>query len=486
MEVSNKPWSKSIQYILSKSNVNCPDEWKINKNKSWTLASHPSLPVTNIVNKDNVDIGWMLGFFVSAEGEYLPDKIIFSFSEKITEEHIENNLYKFGGRFVCIIISDYVERVYLDPSGSFSTVFSISRQEVASTSGFLSDDLDYDLLKMLAMPNSGLYYPFGFTAHRNINRLLPNYFLNLKNFETVRHWPLPGQIKNLEIEDVVPLIAKIISQNIEGVIKKNKVCIPLTGGRDSRMLLACAKDFYSEIEFITVRSHQENSDTHIVNILKSKFNLNHRYIYRKKANISQLDEWLKIVGHAVSGFAWKDHQTYSDFDYSRVLMPGICGEVGRGFFYKKFDRESDQVEAKNLLRRMKIPACKVFLPKVDRYISELKTLGLNFFQILDFCYNEQRLGSWAGPSETGGDMFSVGKLWPMCHRQIISSFLNMPTNVKCTNRLPEKIIEHAWPELIKIPFNSFTGQASFLKNLIMVSKKGPRWLAERLRARKIF
>lgn len=488
MRACSKIWDQNaVQYLLTKGTIDYPNAWVLNKKGNWMIGTHHSLPIRDIVDKKNNHIGWMIGFFVSPNGSYIPDKIVFSCDEEqITEDAIEANLYVYGGRFVCILLTEALQRIYVDPSGSLSTVFSAERQVVASTSGLLSNELDDDLIHALGMPKSGLYFPFGFTAHRNIKRLLPNYYLDLKDFKTIRHWPQIGQLKTVEPADAAFLIAEIITRNIKAVARDNKICIPLTGGRDSRMLLACTKEIHSDIDFITIRSSKENSDTHIVDILKRKFNLNHRYLYRKQATELQLDEWLTIVGYAASGFAWKDHQTYSDFNYNRVLMPAICGEVGRGFFYGKLDSENYQISAKDLLKRMKIPAYKSFLPEVEEYLVELRALELNFFQILDFTYNEQRLGSWAGPSETGGDMFSIGKLWPMCHRKIINQFLNLPISAKLNNYIPERVIELTWPELLEVPFNTFTGPTKIVKNLLSLVKRGPTWLIERFRARKYF
>jgi hypothetical protein len=483
--MDTKNTSSAIQFILSKAKITENESWSTKSLKEWTLRHHKSLPATEIYDIKNNHIGWMLGFFISYEGEYNSPRIILPIQED-SDYNLEKYLYSCCGRFACIIITAKKERVYLDSSGSFSVVYSTDHQMVASTSGLISDTLDRKLIDYMGMPNSGLYYPFGITAHKGVKRLLPNYYLNLKTFVAYRHFPNKDSIRPVEPEKAACTIAELIRRIIDSLARSNNICIPLTGGRDSRMLLACSRKVIDRVEFITIRSDEESIDSHIANILSKKFSLNHRFIYRRETVKDDLEKWLDIVGHAVSGFAWKDHSVYADFDYNRILLPGICGEIGRGFFYRYHDKADDRLDPINLLKRMKIPAHELFLQEAGKYIEELKIFKLDFFHILDFAYNEQRLGSWAGPSETGGDMFSVGKLWPMCHREIISNFINLPADLKKSGLIPEMVIECSWPDLLTVPFNSFTGPNRHILNFKSLVKRGPSWIIERLRAQKSF
>lgn len=472
------------QFVLTKNLKYVPEKWNIKEKDSWLLATHPSLPITNIYSLDKKLIGWLIGYFISSDGEYLPEKVVFNTSGHLTDSVIESELFSFGGRFIGIFLNENFQRVYLDASGSFPAVYSTQEDVVASTPSLIGYEMDVELLRALNMPQSGLYFPFDFTSQKNVKRLLPNIYLDLQSMTSARHWPLQSDICVVQEDVAIQRLEKILKRHIGAVAKKYRVCIPLTGGKDSRMLLACAKEFLDNADFVTVRSKSESTDTHIVNILAKTIKFNHKFLYRKTATREQLEEWLIRTGYSSSGSAWKDHQTYKGFDYRSVLMPGICGEIGRGFFYRRNDNPTIKFNATQLLERMKIPAYKPLLLEVEKYLHQIKELQFDHFQMLDYVYLEQRLGSWAGPSEIGGDKYTAGKLWPMSHRETISAFLNLPLKCKKDGNYPKVLIQNVWPELVDIPINTFTGKLKVLRNIHSMALRGPSWIKERIRARK--
>jgi asparagine synthetase B (glutamine-hydrolysing) len=224
----------------------------------------------------------------------------FSFGD---QQWFERNIYGIGGRYVAIIDFGKTRRIYLDPSGSLPVVYDPVAGLAASSSSLLSSNIDCDLLSGLGMPGSGLYIPFGLTAHIGIKRLLPNHYLDLSTMTSVRHWPIENSLAESSLERASSLIADNLSNTVRAVINKKPVCGPLTAGRFSRMLLAACKPYLTEIEFITVRSSAEDIDSHVARQLGEKFSLDHRFIYRTKSDERALGRWQEDVGYCVSGMA---------------------------------------------------------------------------------------------------------------------------------------------------------------------------------------
>src|SRR6185436_1140308 len=82
------------------------------------------------------------------------------------------------------------------------------------------------------------WYTLPRSRFEGVNKLLPSQFLNLKTLQPI-HRPLPQPLKGLMYEDILDMITEKIKTSLLNVSALNKrMFLPLTGGRDSRLLLA--------------------------------------------------------------------------------------------------------------------------------------------------------------------------------------------------------------------------------------------------------
>ena len=107
-------------------------------------------------------------------------------------------------------------------------------------------------------------------------------------------------------------------------------------------------------------------------------------------------------------------------------------------------------------------------------LSVLTSLAIAI--ILDLTYIEQRLGCWGGPQHYGHPHSSALRLFPFCHRKIFELMLKLPYEYRQKQELTIDIIRQEWPELLSLPFNSFTGIRAYIedtsKNLKKIEKMG--------------
>jgi len=120
-----------------------------------------------------------------------------------------------------------------------------------------------------------------------------------------------------------------------------------------------------------------------------------------------------------------------------------------------------------LLEHCNAPRSEVTLEPLQRWLEQVP--AIDSLQLLDLFYLEQRLGCWAGvlPYAEGGDPGFV--IFPMCHREIITRMLTLPTPYRVSGfhaceithsggpPFMKAIIEREWPELLAWPFNEPTG-----------------------------
>ena len=91
---------------------------------------------------------------------------------------LEDQIYRFGGRFAFVIITDDIQRMYLDPGGTLGAVYSADHRRVASTvSALVWDDSTHPVwaAESGAFPDNkaNQYWPAGLTMDPAIRRLLP-------------------------------------------------------------------------------------------------------------------------------------------------------------------------------------------------------------------------------------------------------------------------------------------------------------------------
>lgn len=460
------------QFVLSKDSEQIPLGWSSFSLNSWHLGVK-LLPVYTLKNNIDDSVGWCIGYpleeNISKDGNF-----IIKFNENTDAIDIVTSRFyeKVGGRYLLIFLASEVSRIYLDPYGSLGCVYSQEKQVVASTPTVASGGGDWDkpLIELLGMPESGLWFPFGLTPRKDVRRLLPNHYLCLSSWEVERHWPqhVSDLCVRRDTAEVVREIACKISKNIEIATNAYPAYLSLTAGRDSRMLLACARNCLDKITFFTFGEAVESIDVHVAKIISERLKLRHSVVPVQYATDEERHRWLYLTGHSVGGAIWKIHKSIEALDCNATLLPGIAGEVGRAYYWKRKDHEKNNLKVEELLRRSSMPEISVIKNEADRWLSGLSSY--NTFNILDLFYVEQRLGCWAAPQHYG-NLTSKYELSPFNHRNIFKNMMQLPYEYKLKQRLAEDICKAVWPELLQWQFNEYTGIKKYKYKIDMFHKK---------------
>ena len=228
----------------------------------------------------------------------------------------------------------------------------------------------------------------------------------------------------------------------------------LTAGRDSRMLLACARGLCSQIQFFTwgLPDATARVDLKVAKILTKRYGLRHKVYRFREATGEDKAEWLYRTGCAVGEPRGMSLVTTNKQMTHRFYLPGLGSEVGRAFYWKISDRADTRLSAEELVARLHHP----ILPRlVEHAASWLDAApAKNTFEILDLLYIEQRLGCWAGVTDLGRAEGPL-RLPPFYNRRIFALLLGLPPDYRVNQKLATDLIRgSAWPELLDIaPFN---------------------------------
>jgi hypothetical protein len=445
--------------LNDESVVPVPEHWLSDSIGRWLLRSDPALPVIRLDDEDGTSIGWMLGYPISNGGVLVSEKTL-TLSREVTraEPSIENFIYSFGGRFAVAIIAGQSPRFYLDPCGSLSAVFSGDKRIVASTPGLIPYDKGTpDRLRLargIGIPETNAMYTLELTPRRGIDRLLPNHCLNLNTWQANRHWPRSLLSEPINVEEATGQIARVVKRNILAIAGRAKTRLALTAGKDSRMLLSCAKDLADSIECLTIRIGDSSSqiDCETASEIAREFALRHTLLSQATPTADDLDEWMYRISYStgeIRGLSCATTmKTLAGHDYA--LLKGNVGEVARGFYWFDDDSENSVIPPERLAFHCHCPPHEEVLSRARRWL-EMAPVS-DSLQLLDLFYIEQRLGCWAGvwpyaDCEAGFNIF------PMCHRDVIERMLRLPTAYRRSGRLMQDIIAREWPELLRWPFN---------------------------------
>jgi hypothetical protein len=451
------------QFVLGRSASAIPESWSRRTIGSWHMGYHAALPVYDILCSDSTVIGWLLGYPIDSTGSLVTEDVRFEILPEAAEaaEQFESLLYTYSGRFAAVWIGSETARFYVDPCGSLAVVYCREQQIVASTSGLIpvtevSQDNE-ELIKAVMIPGTDNWFPFGLTGRYGVERVLPNHYLDLEHWEPVRHWPTEEIPATTDVGGAVGELASLVKTNISAIARDSACHMELTAGRDTRILLACAREHLNNISFFTfaVPTKQGRIDCQITRRMAKRFGLQHRCLGFEWASERELSDFACRTGRDVEGRAVHFLRLYNQFDPQRALIRGVGGEIGRGFHWRSGATETSAVTVAEIVDHTSRLSHPWDHPAIqDRAQRWLEGLSVkNSLTIWGLLYHEQYNGCWVGPKEYGYVNNHGYRIWAFCRRRIIELMLSLPTNYRRENLLPVDIMKQEWPELLDFSIN---------------------------------
>lgn len=227
----------------------------------WSLAVSLPLDVTSVQLADGKQIGLLVGHAILDEGRIARGTLTLPYAS-ISESTWEHFVDSLGGWFVAIVVSEQLERVYLDPMGSMGVVHSKREPVIASTATLIQLALgttpeaanvwdEFPENRLGEMQS----FPGGITADPQIDRILPNHYLDLRRIECVRWWPkeeIPW-CRERDTDEQIEIIQSEIRRSLNAVCADFPVYVTLTAGRDTRLILACTdEDMRRRMTFFSI------------------------------------------------------------------------------------------------------------------------------------------------------------------------------------------------------------------------------------------
>jgi hypothetical protein len=316
------------------------------------------------------------------------------------------------------------------------------------------------------------------TAHRGVERLLPNHYLDLSTWKAVRFWPHEEIEKTESPEEAASEIVSLVQSQLRALANSDrKVAQGLTAGYESRWLLACARPLINDIEFLTVQSpHPNHIDTDIASRLAERFKLRHRILPRRTATPEEQSLYMLRGGHCSGGHNLVTHPSMWPLAAEQCFVGGLNGEIARGYTWRPEDTADKPLGVPELVARLGLPLHR---DTEERFRYWRDGLSLeNALDLLDLNYLENRMGAWAYAQFFSDP--SVPRYNPIGTTRTVRLMLSLPEDWRRTYRLCHFAIEQCWPELGGIPINT-RGRLRDLTDKIALAMSNPERVIRKLR-----
>ncbi len=238
------------QYRITRGGAPITPEWQTRTLGGWRIEHCPALRSGEITGPDGALIAILLGIAIGPDGTCLEAQTELSAQDSADPQ---TWIEQLAGRFVLLAEFGDEMRLYCDPSGNLSTVYNACTGTIASSVTLAIEDelqpaheVDLD-----AIAHRQQRLLFGQTTDQRVRRLIPNHYLRLADFAELRHWPCDDTdfaALNENRTGIYREAADRLARNVTALARRFSCALPITGGMDSRIVLASAAQVFADID----------------------------------------------------------------------------------------------------------------------------------------------------------------------------------------------------------------------------------------------
>ena len=463
------------QYLLTTYKIECPFLNNLNVlNENTYLYTHIDLNVTleSSESRKIVLIGDMFDF----EFPDYDNRNILEILVKYDFETLIPVISRYSGRWVLIYSGEEGMVMLHDASASRKVYYYSQRKGMSCSSN------PHLLATALKIPYTSeeerlaFYYSddakktFGsnignLTIYDGVFQLMPNHYLDLINKQVTRFWPC-RRIEKSPLEQVVEKSSAIIKGYMESITNRYKVMLPVTAGKDSRILLAATKNRPSGVFYYLNKErwlNEKSQDVYIPQRLLPKLSLKHNLV----DPYVEIDEDFKKMYFENNRFAsalflpviYNYYLNFSD----RINLPGTFINI----IEEVYEIDPENISGGALARLHKLDHYKFVVNYYQEWYeaSRDRCIQSNISAESLFFW-EERMANWGTQLQLDKDI-AQEEIIPFNSMLLIENMLKVPLNLrqKPDYILHREIIRKLWPEALQEPFNS-----NFTKTVLKMTK----------------
>jgi hypothetical protein len=452
------------QYVLDENpNAKFPG-WSRKTLNGWTLYHGFGLRVLEILDAAQTPVGYLLGYALHADSQLVRDylRLPARYDAPNFWDQTQALIAGLSGRYLAIVLTPLAQRIYTDPVSDIPVIYDRKSRRVGSSLGLvLTRDMRPNPLFPAKRVLSGKQIlSFGHTLDGTARRAYPNHVFDLSDFSQRRYWPTEDTVLNVgprQLEGVFDEMADRLSAHLATWLTEFKCALPITGGRDSRALLACAKGHWDDVAMFMAHRFNNNtrkdakSGQQIMDDLGYPF---HHFFYQKNTLRDLSDMRLKMGWSGTRGELGA-LAAMEQYPRDLLILRGNIMELIRANQYRS-DRMNDrQINLRHALRRSgaELTPTKANMERWhDIYMGWHNSLPPNAQdRIYDFNFVELRLPNTQSSYMTamhGGPFIN-----PFNDRRLIELAISISPIRRYSENYYLELITRRAPELLGYPFN---------------------------------
>lgn len=450
------------QYIISPENIECPFlNKKTQLTNGYYLYSHIDLILTeeSLADTRLILLGDMFDYEIpeNQNHDILADIIHSDFKQFL------NNTAKYTGRFILIYIKENKIALVHDACAtrkiyyykSDKGVWCSSQAYLVALINQLEKTKIQSKVKFYASPthrylnNSNICDT---TWYDEVSQLLPNHYLELNEFKISRYWI--NKPEKLSFNETVEICSKMLKGYIHAISKRYDIMLPLTGGKDSRTLLAATRDISDKVYYYVnqeKRLDEKSNDIYIPSTLSKKLNIKFN-ILKPFVEVDKDFEQIYFENNDDASPFYLPHiyNYYKNFP-DKVNIPGNFAASG----YDMWGKSDRFLSGKALAKLNQVANFEYSYDCYQKWLDNCRGFcKTNDINLLMLFYWEERLGNWGTQVHSDKDIAQEDFI-PYNSRLLIHYF--MTVKPKYIDRpyftFFIKIMKKLWPEVLQMPFN---------------------------------
>jgi len=420
------------------------------------LQADAALRVTAFTDAAGRVVGALLGDAFRVEDGAAVDTadLAAAFATAPLEAAVEGFFQAVFGSWALVLVRGGQARLYLDPAGSRSAVFSpgmgCAGSSAAALLGPVAEAACFraGLHATLDVPREG-WFPAGLTAHAGLSRLLCNHCLDLGTWRAVRHWPLAEPRREASVEALGDAIHARVAQHIRLLRRAFPCAMAITGGHDTRLLLS-ALDPGPPLRAFQI-TWGMSFDLAIARRLAPLAPVVFEEVPARLSTPSEEAAFHHRVGRAMGGGNARYYRSLAALEGVGALIEGVGGEIARGFLWRRGDTPGMALDAAGLHARLGLPPAPEVTAAIAGWLAGLPPMDA--LHALDLAYLELRVSPWHF-AQAYVDA-PLRHFSPMLSRPIIEAMLRLPVAARRGDGFPRWLVARHAPALAAIPHNRY-------------------------------
>lgn len=433
------------------------------------LLHCPKLEVATLTDTRGANIGFCLGVAVDKVGVRVADswQVDVEVGTDDFWDGIETFAVDLAGRWLLLINDGSLTRIYGDAAGMYNCVYDPVKGGVGSTllMSLLreieeSDEVDYALTL-----SDGMRLPFGRTRDAHARRLAVNHYLTLEDWSETRFWPKPGMLEEVPEGEELLVVAAIrdrLAAVFAGIATSIPTAVGVSGGNDSRNLVAAGKDTLGHIKRFFSWTHNFNSRTDYRSAVLMMETLGfpvERHIAEPEPFTDDEIAHRNACYQRMTGYAVGLHQMYnikmqSQPEAGEVIMTGNVMEALRAAHWKSTNPNRKGALKFGLKRCLFITGplfdaafIRQWLPVYGNWLEALPPDAQKRY--IDVTFVEHNLPNLGTMFFSYQDNFL---LCPFNDRRIVQLCAQLPVDYRYRNDANRDFLTIAAPELVDVGF----------------------------------